>query len=423
MEENAVSKLPLRLQEEFFKLAEEAAAKAAEHIRRERERLNNLRRMLRFRRIPRHGDVKKLRVGVVDGSLSPELAERLGYRMGIYTASYMVFEDGRIISDKDRDSMVAGYLMGPQTGSSLHTKKILSLLRTLTERKMAKKCIKEYDVDLMIIDGSFYGFRTRCSEVKRKDLTCFEGIEGFRTGLDLIEEVYEISRELAENGKTIGVVKRLRTQAIDGWLLSKRWRTEDMIGKNDKAILRAVLRPGEYFDYRDLLGEWSYLHYTGLVTWIKEIRRKFRKISGEEKLKVAFEHVNRKLGVQIGTDLCPDRREIGEDEWRKCRDEKVKNITGMRRVYAKLAPYAQPICVEFSEAVDLELVLAYLKQSINEATGLPFPLDLIDANIGVDRGIAREFAEEVEARLLLEERLEAEEVRGEFTSLNPQKEE
>ena len=237
MEENAVSKLPPRLQEEFFKLAEEAAAKAAEHIRRERERLNDLRRMLRFRRIPRHGDVKKLRVGVVDGSLSPELAERLGYRMGIYTASYMVFEDGRIISDKDRDSMVAGYLMGPQTGSSLHTKKILSLLRTLTERKMAKKCIKEYDVDLMIIDGSFYGFRTRCSEVKRKDLTCFEGVEGFRTGLDLIEEVYEISRELAENGKTIGVVKRLRTQAIDGWLLSKRWRTEDMIGKNDKACL------------------------------------------------------------------------------------------------------------------------------------------------------------------------------------------
>lgn len=95
----------------------------------------------------------------------------------------------------------------------------------------------------------------------------------------------------------------------------------------------------------------------------------------------------------------------------------------MRRVYVRLAPYAQPICIEFSEAVDLELVLAYLKQSVNEAAGLPFPLDLIDANIGVDRGIAREFAEEVEARLLLEERLEAEGVRGEFTSLNPQREE
>lgn len=63
MEENAVSKLPPRLQEEFFKLAEKAAAKAAEYIRRERERLNDLRRMLRFRRIPRRGDVNKLRVG------------------------------------------------------------------------------------------------------------------------------------------------------------------------------------------------------------------------------------------------------------------------------------------------------------------------------------------------------------------------
>lgn len=86
---------------------------------------------------------------------------------------------------------------------------------------------------------------------------------------------------------------------------------EDIIGKNDKAILRAVLRPEEYFDYRDLLGEWSYLHYTGLVTWIKKIRRKFRNMSEEEKLRVAFEHVNRRLGVQIGTGLCPDRGEVG----------------------------------------------------------------------------------------------------------------
>lgn len=46
----------------------------------------------------------------------------------------------------------------------------------------------------MIIDGSFYGFRTRCSEVKRKDLARFEGVEGFKTGLDLINEVYELSR-------------------------------------------------------------------------------------------------------------------------------------------------------------------------------------------------------------------------------------
>lgn len=86
-----------------------------------------------------------LGLGVVDGSLSPELAERLGYRIGIYTASYMVFKDVKIISDKDRDSMVAGYLMSPQTGSSLHTKRILSLLRTLTERKMAIKCICRFN--------------------------------------------------------------------------------------------------------------------------------------------------------------------------------------------------------------------------------------------------------------------------------------
>jgi len=62
-------------------------------------------------------------------------------------------------------------------------------------------------------------------------------------------------------------------------------------------------------------------------------------------------------------------------------------------------------------------------ENANPATGLPFPLDLVDANISVDRKVAREFADEIEARLLLDHELNAEEVHGEFISINPQKEE
>jgi len=424
-EESAVSRLPPKLQEDFFELAEEAAKKAAERIRKERELYARLREMLTIRDIPQSEEAERLRVGVVDGSISPELSERLGYRIGVYTASYMVFDGGEIISDEDKDSMTAGYLMSPQTGSSLHTKKILSLMCTLAERRLAEKCINKYHVDLMIIDGSFYGFRARCSEVKKKDLAEFEGASEFKTGWELINEVYNASRKLARNGKTIGIIKRLRTQAIDGWLLSKRWRLEDMINKNDKSILGAVLRPGEYFDYRDLLGEkWSYLHYTNLITWFNEIKRmkKFKEKVGEDRLERALDYTHKKLRVQIGTDLCRDKREIGESAWKTCAEEKVGEVAGMRRVYAKLSPYAPPLCVELGEEVDLELVLTYLRWSANPATGLPFPLDLVDANIALERRIAREFSEEVEARLLLDQSLEAEEVRGDFSPLNPQKE-
>ena len=109
-EESAISRLPPRLQEEFFELAGRAAKRVAEELKREKERILKLRKHLRFRSIPK-GLAKDLRVGVVDGSSSPRLSERLGYRMGVYTGCYMVFDGGEIISDDDEESMAAGYIM------------------------------------------------------------------------------------------------------------------------------------------------------------------------------------------------------------------------------------------------------------------------------------------------------------------------
>ncbi|HDD56687.1 MAG TPA: hypothetical protein ENG18_01540, partial [Nitrososphaeria archaeon] len=133
LEESAISKLPPKLQEEFFELAGEAAKKVAERLREEERKLLELKKFIKLRSISMNlaGD---LRVGVVDGSSSPRLSERLGYRMGVYTGCYMVFDGGEIISDNDEESMAAGYIMAPQTGSSLYTKKLLSLMRTLLER-------------------------------------------------------------------------------------------------------------------------------------------------------------------------------------------------------------------------------------------------------------------------------------------------
>ena len=422
-EESAFSRLPPRLQESFFELADHATRRISDFLRKEDEKLKELKSVLRFRKIAqRIGE--DLRVGAVDGSMSPKLSERLGFRVGVYAATYMVFDEGAVISDEDERSMESGYLIAPQTGSPLHTKKILSLLSTLLERKLALKCMREYGVDLMLIDGSFYGFRTRCSEIKDKRLKEL-GIEGpgldewgIETGWDLIRKVYELTEELKKTGKVVAVIKRVRTSAIDGWLLSRSWSLDSILNRNDRAILRRLMRPGEYFDYADLLEDRShYLHYSGLKGWFHEIMKKTQNLSGKEKLREALRHVEKKLRLQISTDLCP----TGASDEEK--DETYREVISPIRLYVRLSPYAAPACIELGDGVDLDLALAYLLDSGNPATGLPFPIDLIDEMISFDRRLASGFADEIEAKLLLSSGLNVDDVHGDFESINPQKSE
>jgi len=100
-----------------------------------------------------------------------------------------------------------------------------------------------------------------------------------------------------------------------------------------------------------------------------------------------------------------------------------KEVLDTKRIYARFSPHAPPACIELGKEVDLNLVLSYFMSWTNPATGLPFPIDLIDANITLDRKLAIEFADEVEARLLLNPELDVDNTYGEFESINPQKQE
>ena len=418
-EESAFSKLPPKLQESFFELAEYASKRISENLKAEESKLAGLRKLLCFRKILGDFD-DSIRVGVVDGSISPRLSERIGFRIGVYAASYMVFDGNEIISDEDDEAMEAGYIMSPQTGSPLHTKKILALLSTLLERRLALRCMKKYGVDLMIIDGSFYGFRARCSEIKGKRFAelGLEGteIDGVKSGEELVNEIYAMSRELKRSGKAVAVIKRIRTSAIDGWLISRSWRLDEALNRNDKAILRALMKPGEYFDYDDLTGsKWRFLHYSALKGWFHEVEGKVKNLSGLERVEKALEYVDGKLRLQIVTDLAPSNASEAEKE------AVFKDVIGTKRVYARLSRYAPPACIEFGTGVDVDFVLSYFMKWSNPATGLPFPLDLIDAHITLDRRLAIEFADEVEARLLLNPDLDVDNTYGEFESINPQK--
>jgi len=416
-EDTAVSKLPPKLQYAFTLMVDEAAEALTRRLHEEEKKVENLRGVIKFRNVEKEAEnYRGLRVGVVDGSVSPELNERTGRRLGVYTVSYMVFEDMHVISDNDDDSMRIGYIVAPQTGAGAHARKILNLLATYYEREMAKTCMQKYNPDLLIIDGSFFGFRAWCSKISNKTLEDFNGVAGFRTVSELIDKTYKISRELAESRKAVGIVKRVRTQAIDGWLYSRRWRKEDITSLNDKLILSKLMRSGELFDYRDLLGEkWSYHHFSSIITWINDIEKRILPRCGrEERLKRVMDYVDSKVKTQIKTDLCVD----GDG---KCADERYGSIVGMRRVYLKACDFAQPVCIEFGEAVALDSVVGYIMASVNDSTGLPFPLDIVDSNITLDRRIAKEFADDVEVRLLDLKRIEARKLREGFLSWNPQK--
>ncbi len=418
-EDTAVSKLPPRLQYEFTSMVNEAAEALSKRLQEESGRVERLRKFLAFRNIGgEHSgeDYRGFRVGVVDGSISPELNERTGRRLGVYTVSYMVFEGMKVVSDDDDESMGIGYIVAPQTGAGAHARKILNLLSTYHERVMAHLCMKKYDLDLLIIDGSFFGFRAWCSKIKNKSLEDFDGVLGFSRVSELIDETYEISKKLAENSRVVGVVKRVRTQAVDGWLYSRGWRREDMTALNDKLILSKLMKRGELFDYRDLLGDaWSYHHYSNILTWLNDVENRIlQKCKEEEKFEKVMKYIDSKIKTQIKTDLCIDEED-------SCADERYSSIIGMKRAYLKACDLTQPICVEFGDAVDLDTIVGYLISSVNDSTGLPFPLDIVDSNITLDRRIAKEFADEVEVRLLDLKRIEARRLREDFLSWNPQK--
>lgn len=418
---SAMSKLPFKLQVDLYEYAKQAAERAFKEIESEREKLSRINNSLRFRDIPEVLN-KDLRIGAVDGSSSPAFSDRLGYRIGVYTACYMVFEGGKIISDKDDENLEGGYMMVNQTGDIQQTRKILTLLMTAREREMALRCIEKYDVDLLLIDGSFYGFRTRCSEIKKVNLSEI-GVEGYKTGWELINHVLKTTRDLVKSGKAVGVIKRLRARVIDGWLLSKTWNKDYIINRNDRSILRSLMPCGKYFEYSDVCEDrWTYLHYSNLVTWYDEIVKNhiIRKNNPpEENSRIAFEYVHKKLKTQIATDLSLSTSHT--DSASRVGEELVKEITSRPRIHARLSTHAAPICLEIGEGVDIDIVLAYSFKDVNMATGIPFPIDLVDEQISVDKELAREFADEIEARLLLESGVSSEEVEARLEPLNPQK--
>ncbi|MEM2673716.1 MAG: hypothetical protein QXG34_03245, partial [Candidatus Bathyarchaeia archaeon] len=157
-------RLPIDLQHEFFRLAEEEAERLIRVIRDIDEKLKPLRAEIspHIRSFP--NQTKKSVIAAVDSSRSPRLSERLGVRYGVF-ATGIVYLKG---TERRSERFEPGIFRRKQALSQDESKLFFQILTTYYERKMALEALRECDI--LFIDGSFYGFIYPALDMKKLGL-------------------------------------------------------------------------------------------------------------------------------------------------------------------------------------------------------------------------------------------------------------
>ncbi len=411
-------KIPRPLQERFYAAAEEEARILANQIIEFPSRVEEISGVIKagIKNVERNDAWRDFMIGVVDGSDLPAVNERIGLRYGLYSVAYKLFKG---LDPVDRGEWIYGDRISGSIGMQKEFfLKILDLLTTYYERYTANSLLGE--VDLLMVDGSFFGYRTGCSTVKRDKLNWRDNLTGstFKTVYDLIARINELTIRLIESGKAFGVIKRVATMAIDGYICYK-YGPQKGIELSDRSVLSIFLRQGEVFDYDEIFG--PDMRFDAL-TWYRGISREssWRKKTPSEILKEAVSRIK----LQLVTDLTPySGRRAGLQSY--AGKEVVEAARSTKRVFVKTWEDVPPICVEFPSKMPKELrsaVLSYVLSTANPDTGLPLPLDLVDDLVSLPRGLGREFVNEIEAELL-RMGFGKESLAAIFARYNPQKDE
>lgn len=304
----------------------------------------------------------------------------------------MIFEDEELVDEGYR----SGKLSQDQVGDPELTKQTLDILCTKLEREIAYYCLQKEDVDLLLIDGSFFGFRAGLRGIRKEEI----GLDGFKTVGDLADYTTNLSIKLMRSGKVAAIIKRVRTTAFDGWLIYRHGNEEQCIRRNDRAILASLMPQNYWFAYEWLLGSPEAFNY---LTWL---RTDYRRLPGRS-MDSILRHCKRTIDYGIERDLnCV-----------------ASDILQTSRYYVRCVNSAPPFCFETHRDVDVKPLLAYFQANHNPVTGLPFPIDLIDQNVSLPRGFTKEFVEEVEALLIRDRELDRLDLSNYFMYINPQKEE
>jgi len=385
-------KIPTQMQYQFFELAEKQAEYIKANLLKNKEKLRKLGTLLRFNGIPESDEWKNWRIAVVDGSDSPVISERIGGRFGTYGATYHIYQG----LDHLEEEYFSGHFYDFQVGDPEVSKKLLSLLTTKLEREIAFACLKK-DIDLLIIDGSFFGFRPRCRIVHNHELQS----EEFKNGAELVKYIRDCSIRLLESRKAIGIIKRVQTSAIDGWMIHKTGNDTLRLNRNDKEILSSLMKEGEWFSYATAFGD------PVLFNYYTRLALAYRRYAADtsRSMESIFDASKGEVDRDIRRDLL-------------CENEEIFKTT---RHYVRCSYPAPPFCFETPINFDAEPVLAFFRASCSKVTGLPLPFDLTDQDITIPADFTKEFVEEIEARLVKEKDLDEYDLENHFASLNPQK--
>ncbi|MEM3066877.1 MAG: DNA double-strand break repair nuclease NurA [Nitrososphaerota archaeon] len=393
------SRMPKVLQTRFFELAEAEAQKFIQANVVNANVINKLRSMLKIKRLDSYEGWEELLVACVDGSDTPVCNERISLRYALFASAYKLFKG----LDGLEEEFMSDYYSDRQIISHDKFSKIVELFMTYYERLMAHRALEKHSPDILMLDGSLFGYRARCSEIldEEVDWTPFGKSTGFKIGKELVEEVTRLTVELVKSGRALGIIKRVNTASIDGWIAYKEPLSRP-IGLNDRTLLSMIMETCTFFSYDE-----AFDVNFNILNWYRSVSKELKGKGPEDILK----ETERRFKVQIKADL-------GDESY-------LQYIMGMRRCYVKTMYEYPPVCVEFWKGSDPEWVrkaLRYVYASRDPATGLPFPLDIVDNLVSLPKGVAKEFAEEVEARLL-RAGIEQNVLLTLFSRFNPQKEE
>lgn len=395
-QEDTWKSLPIDLQERFYYEAEEEAGHLLEVIEEVEKAVNDGKSRIEksFEPIKTSDDV--MTVAAIDGSRSVRPGDKLGARFTVYSAGMVVV---RGLERMEDPLYSAGRVRTSQTASQDFSQFLLSMLQNLEERKMALEALKRDDIDLVIIDGSFFGFSYEIFKIRREGLMT-PSLER------LFKETYDASQELIKSHRCIGVIKRSRARAIGGFLSYEDKRRNPLSGFSDKLILSHTMPRNTIMNYQTLLGAPQFFQfriYGRLATQIT---------GGTENIDYETELSNAKTWVSEGLRKA----------FQIPTEEAEQILSSLSRMYVRIFEEASPFELEGPSdgARKLKEFLGN-QDNFNEATGLPIALDMVDELVSIPREFTRDFAQEVEARIAQKYDGKLEAIKTFFTNLNPQK--
>jgi len=393
-EENPLLNLPRPIVEALFKSAEVEALRVKQRVLKLVKDAERFKPLLRFMKV----EVREPpRVVAVDGSMSPTSSSRLGSEFAIYTAGYMVFEGRRVMDER----YYAGSMSWVEGAKTFRT--LLRLMMAYAERKAALEAYRDYDPDYVLLDGPFFYFRGMCRYLRSVELD----LEEASTGLELVRKVRDMTLELINTGRAVCVIRRSVMRAIDGWLLYHQGE-DACVKARDKHLLTLLMPSMSSWSYDQLLDRDPVL-YAAFYRYYRYRRQQGvpREVL-EEAREALMEHVERDFKCKLKEDL----------------DVKTEQLPPTQRVYIRYSSNMPPFEVEAPRGFDVKGFASSFACFYNEATGLPFPVDLIDSAVSLPRGSTTAFTEEVEARLVRDSSIEGKSAISDYFSyLNPQKSE